>query len=76
VRALGSVEPEVTDVSGLMRCLWELEPRSRHVLIMTYHEDLDANEVAERLQTTAGNVRVVRHRAIASLRRCLDGAAA
>jgi RNA polymerase sigma-70 factor (ECF subfamily) len=41
---------------------------------LTFFEDRSAEEIAETLATTAGHVRVLRHRAIASLRRCLDGA--
>jgi RNA polymerase sigma-70 factor (ECF subfamily) len=73
VRVAGTVEPHVPEMSALARCLHALEPRAQDVLMMTYREDLAATEVATRLDTTAGNVRVLRHRALASLRRCLDG---
>jgi RNA polymerase sigma-70 factor (ECF subfamily) len=39
---------------------------------LSFQQDRTAEEVAERLGTTAGNVRVLRHRAVAALRRCLD----
>jgi RNA polymerase sigma-70 factor (ECF subfamily) len=76
VRVAGAVEPRVPEMSALARCLHALESRAQDVLMMTYREDLAAAEVATRLDTTAGNVRVLRHRALASLRRCLDGSSA
>jgi len=43
------------------------------VVHLSFHEERSAEEIAQRLETTAGNVRVLRHRAVARLRRCLDG---
>ena len=44
----------------------------RVVVQMCFHDDATAEEIGAHLGTTAGNVRVLRHRAIAQLRRCLD----
>ena len=63
---------ESLDAPALYRCLVKLDPRSRVVVQMSFHDDLSADEIGAHLGTTAGNVRVLRHRAIAQLRRCLD----
>ena len=60
------------DVPALFRCLVKLDARSRAVVQMCFHDDASAEEVGARLGTTAGHVRVLRHRAIAQLRQCLD----
>lgn len=64
---------ETVDRAGLLRCMGGLDERARQVLSLSYVDDLAAEEIAARLATSAGNVRVVRHRAIAALRRCLEG---
>lgn len=63
---------EAIDTAALYRCLKALEPRARTVVILSFREDRSADQIAVRLQTTPGNVRVLRHRALASLRHCLD----
>ena len=60
------------DAAALYRCLVKLDGRSRVVVQMCFHDDASADEIGAQLGTTAGNVRVLRHRAIAQLRRCLD----
>ncbi len=54
-------------------CLGGLEPRERVVVTMTFAEDRTAEEISEALSLTAGNVRVIRHRALARLRSCVEG---
>ncbi len=66
-------EPEVVDGRALSRCLDRLETRARRVVTMAFREDRSAEEIAAALATTAGNVRVMRHRALGVLRQCLDG---
>ena len=56
----------------LLRCLGSLGDRARRVLELSFHEELESDEVAARLEITGGNVRVIRHRALAALRACLD----
>jgi RNA polymerase sigma-70 factor, ECF subfamily len=60
----------------LEQCLRELEPRDRSVVLATFLEDRGADEIGQKMNLTAGNVRVIRHRALAQLRSCLDGAEA
>jgi RNA polymerase sigma-70 factor (ECF subfamily) len=67
--------PPAIELGGLVRCITHLDERAREVLVLTFQHDRSADEIAGLLAITAGNVRVVRHRALASLRRCLDGAA-
>ena len=57
-------------------CLERLPERERSVLLLTFHEERGASEVAQALGLSAGNVRVIRHRGIARLRDCVMGAAA
>jgi RNA polymerase sigma-70 factor (ECF subfamily) len=66
--------PEVdrVDLLALTRCLDGLADRARSVVILSFCEGRDADEIASILATTSGNVRVVRHRAVAALRECLD----
>jgi RNA polymerase sigma-70 factor (ECF subfamily) len=71
VRALVP-EPETIEVSRLTHCLAELEGRARQVVYLSFNEGRGADEIATALETTAGNVRVLRHRAVAQLRRCMD----
>lgn len=58
--------------SALVRCLSALEARARSVVMLSFQEGRAADEIAALLQTTAGNVRVLRHRAVAALRRCVE----
>ena len=68
------VDMPAVDREGLMRCFDRLEGRARAVVMLTFNEEHSADEIAASLGTTAGNVRVVRHRAVAAIRKCLDGA--
>jgi RNA polymerase sigma-70 factor (ECF subfamily) len=60
------------DVRALERCTMALSPRERSVVLLTYCEDWEVERIASALDTTAGNVRVIRHRALARLARCID----
>jgi RNA polymerase sigma-70 factor (ECF subfamily) len=66
-------EHEQVDLPALYRCLGGLEARARVVLHLSFTREKSADDIAGALGTTPGNVRVVRHRALAQLRRCLDG---
>jgi RNA polymerase sigma-70 factor (ECF subfamily) len=59
------------DFDALMSCLAKLDARSRTVLHLAFARDKSAEEIAAVLETSAGNVRVVRHRAIGQLRECM-----
>jgi RNA polymerase sigma-70 factor (ECF subfamily) len=61
-----------SDVIRLFSCIRRLPERERLVIRMTFMEDRDTDEIASRLELTAGNVRVVRHRALAKLHDCLE----
>jgi len=67
-----SVAPRL-DEERLTRCLDRLPERERSVVVMTFYEDKQADEVAGLLSLTAGNVRVIRHRALNRLRDCVTG---
>jgi RNA polymerase sigma-70 factor, ECF subfamily len=66
------VEPLALDTLQLSRCLGLLPERERTVIVMTFFDDSDANEVAQALAISAANARVIRHRAIDRLRTCMD----
>ena len=70
--AVAGISVDPVNLSTLMRCLSQLEVRARRVVMLSFQHGEWADEVATRLQTTAGNVRVIRHRSVAALRRCLD----
>ena len=59
------------DHERVARCLDALRERERSVLLMSFYDDKPAEVVAGELGLTAGNVRVIRHRGIAQLRRCV-----
>jgi RNA polymerase sigma-70 factor (ECF subfamily) len=64
---------ESVDRRRLEHCLRELQPRDRAVVLATFLEDCDADEIGRTLQLSPGNVRVIRHRALASLLDCVEG---
>jgi RNA polymerase sigma-70 factor (ECF subfamily) len=59
------------DVDRLERCLARLAERERVVVLLTFYAERTASEVGKELGVTEGNVRVIRHRAIARLRTCI-----
>jgi RNA polymerase sigma-70 factor (ECF subfamily) len=61
----------VLDADQLRACLDELPPKERTVVVLTFYADRSGDEIAAELGTTSGNVRVVRHRAMARLQRCM-----
>lgn len=65
-----------TDHERVARCLDALRERERSVLVLSYYDDKPADAVAGELGLTAGNVRVIRHRGITQLRRCVQGSGA
>jgi len=56
----------------LVGCLYALSERERSIVILTFCHDQPAEEVATELGLAAGNVRVIRHRALQRLRTCLS----
>ena len=60
------------DLDRLERCLARLADRERSVVLLTFYAEKTASEVCDELRLTAGNVRVIRHRAIERLRKCIE----
>lgn len=71
---LGSIELDIhgLDVEALYRCIAALEERPRAVLQLTFQEEQSPDDIAAALATSLANVRVLRHRAVAQVRACLD----
>jgi RNA polymerase sigma-70 factor (ECF subfamily) len=63
------------DRTRLEDCLRRLEARERAVVLATFLEDRDADEIGRTLSLSPGNVRVIRHRALAHLQGCVEGEA-
>jgi RNA polymerase sigma-70 factor, ECF subfamily len=63
------------DTKRLAECMQRLGDRDRSVIALTFSDELGAPEVAAAIGTSAGNVRIIRHRALAALRECIDGRA-
>ncbi len=59
------------DVDRLEACLAQLAERERTVVLLTFYAEQTADEVAKELGASPGHVRVIRHRAIARLRKCV-----
>ena len=64
---------ELADRSRLDQCLERLETRARTVILATFVDERDADDVGRSMSLSAGNVRVIRHRALAHLQRCMEG---
>jgi len=64
------------DERKLARCMERLAERARSVLVLSFFADKSAAEVGRELGLTAENARVIRHRALVSLRECMGGAEA
>jgi RNA polymerase sigma-70 factor (ECF subfamily) len=60
------------DAEALLRCMAGLDTRAHAVVHLSFYCDKSAQEIATLLDTSAGNVRVMRHRAMAQLRHCLE----
>ena len=67
-------EPLVLDQERLNECLQALAERERSVVALSFFADKDGDGVAKDLNLSAGNVRVIRHRALAKLRQCMGAA--
>jgi RNA polymerase sigma-70 factor (ECF subfamily) len=74
---LGAVmRTDALDVDALMSCVGKLDERGRTVLFLSFYRERSADEIAQALQTSPGNVRVLRHRAMVAVRDCMEGATA
>lgn len=69
--AVEAPEPVALAPDRLAGCLQALSERERSVVVLSFYADKAADEVGAELALSAGNVRVIRHRALARLRECL-----
>jgi len=69
--AFEAPEPLALDPDRLARCLEQLNERERSVVVLSFFADKQADEVGAELSISAGNVRVIRHRALGRLRECM-----
>ena len=68
--AVEDAEPRVFERERLATCLEALSERERSVVIGSFFEEQSISE----LGLSAGNLRVIRHRALGKLRGCMEGA--
>jgi len=61
------------DSGRLTHCLELLPERERSVLMLTFYDDMPADELAQELNLSPANVRVIRHRSLERLRKCVTG---
>ena len=69
--AFEAPEPLMLDPDRLAGCLDALTERERSVVVLSFFNDRPADEVGAELAISGGNVRVIRHRALARLRQCM-----
>ena len=67
------LDTRVLEGARLVECMAALGAREQAIVMLTFFADRDGTEIAEELGMTPGNVRVARHRALASLRECVGG---
>ncbi len=65
-------EKATLEIMRLEDCLTELSQRAREAVWLSYGELLSHSEVSSRLGITEGNARVLRHRALHTLRECVS----
>jgi RNA polymerase sigma-70 factor, ECF subfamily len=73
--AIAPAESTALDEARLAQCLDRLAERARSVLVLSFYADKSAAEVGRALGLSEANARVIRHRALLSLRQCMGGAA-
>lgn len=61
------------DAARLAHCLGLLPVREQRVVLLTFQEERSAEQIANEINTSPGNVRVLRHRAMAALENCVQG---
>lgn len=73
-----AVEPDTAareagvDGFKLWRCVNALTARARAIIVSTFVDGLDAAAIADAQATSPGNVRVLRHRALTTLLKCME----
>jgi len=73
--AVETADPLAFDADRLAGCLDGLAERERSVVVLTFFGGQASDAVAHALGLSAGNVRVIRHRALGRLRTCMEGTA-
>lgn len=73
IAALASAPIERVDVGPLVHCFAKLDARGQSIVRMSFTEERSAEDIGALLEMSPVNVRVARHRALAALRKCLDG---
>jgi RNA polymerase sigma-70 factor (ECF subfamily) len=63
------------ELGHLTRCLESLSERERSVMVLSFFAERGSTEIGAELGLTPANVRVVRHRALARLRGCMEAVA-
>ncbi len=69
--AFETPEPPALERERLAGCIEALSQRERSVVMLSFFADKQADEVGAELALSGGNVRVIRHRALARLRECM-----
>jgi RNA polymerase sigma-70 factor (ECF subfamily) len=62
------------DFERVAHCLEGLSERERSVVVLSFYAERRSDEIGSDLGLSPANVRVVRHRALARLRACMEGA--
>jgi RNA polymerase sigma-70 factor (ECF subfamily) len=65
-------DEDLVDRDRLEHCLNALGERERTVLVLTFYAERSGEEISRELTLSSGNVRVIRHRALTALARCLQ----
>ena len=60
------------DAARVAPCLATIGERERTILLLTFYAEKSSDEIGRALGMTSGAVRVGRHRALASMRTCLE----
>ena len=66
------IEARAIDRRQLAKCFDALPARARTLLALTFFAEAPSEVIARELATTVGNVRVLRHRALSELLRCME----
>jgi RNA polymerase sigma-70 factor, ECF subfamily len=73
ILALTAPAPDdAPDHAPLERCLEALPERERTIVVLAFYAERSSQETGEELGLTPGNVRVIRHRALTCLQKCLS----
>ncbi len=75
VPAVDASRAPALDHARLRECLERLAERERSVLVLSFYDERPARAVGAELGLSEANVRVIRHRALARLRDCVEAGA-